>query len=139
VVDLCMPGFRSENDLDFKSHGINPPPIIWIGNRTTASAHYDAPSNIACVAVGKRRFTIFPPDQIFNLYPGPLEPTPGGQSISVVDFKNPDFEKYPRFREALAVAHVAELEAGDAIFIPSMWWHHVEGLNAFNVLVNYWW
>ena len=139
MVDLCMPGFRGENDLDFKSHGVDPPPIIWIGNRTTASAHYDAPSNIACVAVGKRRFTIFPPDQIFNLYPGPLEPTPGGQAISVVDFKNPDFEKYPRFREALAVAQVAELESGDAIFIPSMWWHHVEGLNAFNVLVNYWW
>ncbi|MES1196265.1 MAG: cupin-like domain-containing protein [Steroidobacter sp.] len=139
VVDQCLPGFRKENDLDFASHGLEPPPVIWIGNRTIASAHYDAPSNIACVAVGKRRFTVLPPEQIFNLYPGPLEPTPGGQVISIVDFKNPDFEKYPRFREALAAAQVAELEAGDAIFIPSMWWHHVEGLNPFNVLVNYWW
>lgn len=138
-VDQCLPGFRKENDLDFASHGLGPPPIIWIGNRTTASAHYDAPNNIGCVAVGRRRFTVLPPDQIFNLYPGPLDPTPGGQAISIVDFKNPDLDKYPRFREALDAAQVAELEAGDAIFIPSMWWHHVEGLNPFNVLVNYWW
>lgn len=139
VVDSCLPGFRSANDLNFAEHKLSPPPIIWIGNRTIASAHYDAPNNIACVAVGKRRFTVFPPEQVFNLYPGPLDPTPGGQAISIVDFKNPDFEKFPRFKDALAAAQMAELDAGDAIFIPSMWWHHVEGLNPFNILVNYWW
>src|SRR4029077_5476815 len=81
----------------------------------------------------------FPPEQIFNLYPGPLEPTPGGQAISLVDFADPDFEKFPRFREALDAAQVAEVEPGDAVFIPSMWWHHVQGLSPFNALVNYWW
>jgi hypothetical protein len=139
LVDGCMPGFRAENDLPFASHGVDPPPSIWIGNRTIASCHYDAPNNIACVAVGRRRFTLFPPDQIFNLYPGPLDPTPGGQAVSLVDFMTPDYEKHPRFREALASGLSAELEPGDAIFIPSMWWHHVEGLSPFNTLVNYWW
>ena len=57
----------------------------------------------------------------------------------MVDFANPDFEKYPRFREAIAAGQMAELEPGDAVFIPAMWWHHVEGLSAFNTLVNYWW
>ena len=70
-------------------------PSIWIGNRTIASCHYDSPNNIACCAVGRRRFTLFPPEQIFNLYPGPLEPTPGGQAISLVDFAESGLRKIP--------------------------------------------
>jgi hypothetical protein len=139
LVDSCLPGFRSQNHLEFAPHGIDPPPSIWIGNRTIASCHYDAPNNIACCAVGRRRFTLFPMEQIGNLYPGPMELTPGGQAISVVDFQSPDFERHPRFREALNAGQTAELEPGDAVFIPSMWWHHVEGLSSFNALVNYWW
>ena len=137
TVDLILPGFRQENDLHFK--GASPSIRIWIGNQTRIAAHYDIPDNVACVAAGRRRFTLFPPDQLKNLYVGPLDLTPAGQSISLVDFKNPDFGRYPRFREALQHAQVAELEPGDAIFIPSMWWHHVEGLDPLNVLVNYWW
>jgi hypothetical protein len=57
----------------------------------------------------------------------------------MVDFRDPDFARYPRFREALASAEVAELEPGDALFYPAMWWHHVEALDAFNVMINYWW
>lgn len=137
TVDTCLPGMRAENDLNFGDR--DPLASIWIGNRTRIAAHYDVPDNIAVVAAGRRRFTLFPPDQLQNLYIGPLDFTPAGQAISLVDFHQPDFERYPRFATALEHAQVAEMEAGDAIFIPSMWWHHVEGLAAFNVLVNYWW
>ena len=59
--------------------------------------------------------------------------------MSLVDFAHPDLVRFPRFAEAMRHARVAELGPGDAVFIPSMWWHHVEALEPFNVLVNYWW
>lgn len=142
TIDACLPGLRKENDLlfdDIMFAEHSPLASIWLGNASLISAHYDAPNNIACCAVGKRRFTLFPPSQIHNLYPGPLEPTPGGQAISMVDFANPDFTKHPRFKRALETALVAELEPGDALFYPSMWWHQVEALESLNVLINYWW
>jgi hypothetical protein len=57
----------------------------------------------------------------------------------MVDLRQPDLARYPRFAEALATAESAELEPGDAVYVPYMWWHHVESLDTFNVLVNYWW
>lgn len=144
VIDTHFPDFRRENDIHIPRPESDVPledlrVSIWIGNRTTACCHYDASDNLACCVVGKRRFTLFPPDQIANLYPGPLSPTPGGQVLSMVDFSNPDFIKYPRFSEAIKHGQVAELQAGDALYLPSMWWHQVESLEPFNVLVNYWW
>jgi hypothetical protein len=56
----------------------------------------------------------------------------------MVDFDQPDHERYPRFEEALGAAHEAVLEPGDAIYVPYMWWHHVRSREAVNALVNYW-
>ncbi len=137
AIDTCLPGFRGENDVDLQ--GRDALASIWIGNRTRIAAHYDLPDNLACVAAGRRRFTLFPPEQVANLYVGPLDFTPAGQAISLVDFRQPDLMRFPRFAEAQQHGQVAELEAGDALFIPSTWWHHVEALDRFNVLVNYWW
>lgn len=137
MIDRWLPGFRAENDIKIPNHSALA--SIWMGNRSRIAAHYDFASNIACCVAGRRKFTLLPPDQLENLYVGPLDFTPAGQPISLVDFKNPDFEKFPKFKKALESAIEVELEPGDAILIPSMWWHHVEALEGFNVLVNYWW
>jgi hypothetical protein len=137
TIDTCLPGFRDENDVDLGKRDALA--SIWIGNQTRIAAHYDLPDNLACVAVGRRRFTLFPPEQVSNLYIGPLDFTPAGQAISLVDFHAPDYGKFPRFAHALEHAQVAEMGPGDALFIPSTWWHHVEALDRFSVLVNYWW
>jgi hypothetical protein len=57
----------------------------------------------------------------------------------MADIHAPDFERFPRLRDALAAAQVADLEPGDALFYPAMWWHQVNALESFNVMVNYWW
>jgi hypothetical protein len=137
ALDYCVPGLSEKNRLDLP--GITPSVRIWIGNRNRVAAHYDALENIACVCAGKRRFTLFPPEQIENLYIGPLDFTPAGQAVSLVDLKQPDFDRFPRFAKALEHAQSAVLEPGDALYVPSMWWHHVESLSRFNVLINHWW
>ena len=136
-VEQCLPGFLAEQNLALNE--LQPLISAWLGNQTRIAAHFDAVDNIACVAGGKRRFTLFAPEQLENLYVGPSDFTPAGQAISLVDFHNPDHEKYPRFKIAAQNAYIAELEAGDALFIPAMWWHHVEALSDINLLINYWW
>lgn len=131
-----LPGLSDENPSDFFPAT---EPRLWVGNEGIVSAHYDGADNIACVVAGRRRFILFPPDQTGNLYPGPLNFTPAGAPVSLVDLHAPDFERYPLFKTALANAYCAELEPGDAIFIPMLWWHHVESLAKVNALMNYWW
>ena len=137
TVDTCLPGLRAANPIDLGPHDALI--SLWLGNRTRIAAHHDLPDNLACVAAGRRRFTLFPPEQVGNLYIGPLDLTPAGQAISLVDFSQPDLERFPRFEQAMQHAQVAELGPGDAIFIPSLWWHHIEALDPFNVLINCWW
>lgn len=112
---------------------------LWLGNRTRTAAHWDLPQNLACVVAGRRRFTLFPTDQIANLYVGPLDFTLAGQPISLVDLEAPDLEKHPRFGEALEAAQTAELGPGDALYIPSLWWHAVASLDELSAMVNFWW
>jgi hypothetical protein len=137
LVADCVPDFPQENTLDLA----DPSAVarIWIGNRVRTQTHYDLYDNIACVVAGRRRFTLFGPDQIENLYMGPFEFTLSGTPVSMVSVEEPDFACFPRFEKALDAAQVAELEPGDAIYIPYFWWHHVQSLERFNVLVSHWW
>jgi hypothetical protein len=133
----CLPGFSAENPLSVLDSAVLP--RIWLGTAITTPTHLDEWNNIGCVVCGRRRFTLFPPEQIANLYIGPLDFAPTGAPMSLVRLHEPDLERFPRFREALTAAVTAELGPGDAIFIPPLWWHHVESLEPFNLLVNYWW
>lgn len=132
-----LPGLEADNATNLLDPSIEP--RVWIGNAVTIAAHHDPSENLACVAAGRRRFTLFPPDQVENLYMGPFEVTPAGPTVSMVDFDDPDLNRHPRFADALDHALSADLEPGDAIYIPYLWWHHVRSTESLNMLVNYWW
>ncbi|MBV2130134.1 cupin-like domain-containing protein [Arsukibacterium indicum] len=137
LVSECMPAFIADNPNPLLADTIVP--RVWLGNKVMVPAHFDDADNLACVVAGKRTFTLFPPEQVANLYIGPLDYTPTGAPISLVDFSHPDFSRFPKVREALQHALVAELEPGDVLYIPALWWHQVESTAAVNLLVNYWW
>jgi hypothetical protein len=136
VIPDVLPAFGEANRLALLPEVA---PRIWIGNRIRVSPHCDLMENVACVVAGRRRFTLFPPEQVTNLYPGPFELTPAGTPVSMVDPLAPDLDRYPRFAAAWATAQQAELAPGDALYIPYMWWHGVESLEPVSILVNYWW
>src|SRR4051794_20020841 len=132
----CLPGLEEDNPNVFVPAGSHA--RVWIGNAVAVAPHFDVAENIACVVAGRRRFILFPPEQTANLYPGPMDVTPANVPISMVAMDDSELDRFPRYREALAAALAADLEPGDAIYIPYLWWHGVQSLSGFNVLVNYW-
>lgn len=136
LTNEILPGLLSENSSEFFPEI---EPRLWIGNEGIVNTHYDGSDNVACVIAGRRRFILFPPEQTGNLYPGPLNFTPAGAPTSLVNIDDPDFDRYPLFKHAMTEAYSVELGAGDAIYIPMLWWHHVESLDKVNALMNYWW
>jgi hypothetical protein len=134
-----LPQLQAQHMLELLDPSIPKRASIWIGNRTRIAAHFDESHNLVCVIGGRRRFTLFPPQQIRNLYFGPLDRSPAGTPISLVDFARPDYQRYPRLRNALEHAEVALLNPGDVLYMPSFWVHHAESLDAFGLMMNFWW
>jgi histone arginine demethylase JMJD6 len=65
---------------------------------------------------GSKEFIFFPPEQGKFLYPQADNP-----KLSPIDVFNPDYEKYPLFRNAQPL-RVTLLE-GETLFFPTRWWH----------------
>jgi hypothetical protein len=137
LVSETCPEVARENTLDILDRPSRP--RMWLGNAVTAATHYDNMDGINCMVAGRKRFIFFPPEQLPNLYIGPLDLAPGGQPTSLVRVAAPDLERFPRFAQALAAAETVDVEPGDAVYIPNLWWHNVESLDRVNLSVNYWW
>ncbi len=133
----CLPGLLPALRIPFLPDEAQP--RLWFGNHVTTPTHFDSQHNLAVVACGRRRFTLFPPEQVRNLYIGPPDFAPTAMAISLAHPDDIDDPRFPHLRTALEHAQSAVLEPGDALYIPPLWWHHVESLDPLNALVNYWW
>jgi hypothetical protein len=133
-LDVQMPNFVRENPMPLVPSGASPK--LWLGGPVKTQIHNDRDHNLVCVLAGHRRFVLFPPEQVGNLYIGPIDNPP---PLSLVDPEAPDFSTFPRFHQALAAAKVAHLGPGDALLMPRYWWHHVTSRDPYNVMVNHWW
>lgn len=136
-IPVVLPGLVEANDLAFAPPGVAP--RIWIGHASTVACHYDMMDNLACVVAGHRRFTLYPPDAIGDLYVGPIDHTMAGQPVGLAAEADPGDPRYPRFDRVRDQAMTVDLAPGDALYMPKLWWHRVEASGAVNILVNYWW
>ncbi len=137
-LSLCLPRFSAANPLALLPEGV--PGRIWLGHPADVSSHYDAYDNLACVVAGRRRFTLYAPEHIGKLYMGPIDHTMAGPPVSLAASAPAGQEdRYPLFATIRDQAQVAELEPGDALYLPKLWWHQVESTAPFNVMINHWW
>ena len=106
---------------------------IWVGTGNTVSGlHHDVYPNWFGQVVGRKQFILFSPDQINLLYPRSGLLT----RWSSVDPVHPDLETFPLF--AAARPMTVTVNAGEVLFFPAFWWHHVSS-QAVSISVNQWW
>lgn len=79
--------------------------------------------------VGSKKIVLFPPTDAPFLYLT-------GDKSRVTDIDEPDLSRYPEFLKVTRYECI--LEAGDVLFIPALWFHHVTALE-FAVAVNVFW
>lgn len=110
---------------------------FWYGSRGAfTQCHQDTYGcNLVAQLYGWKRWILFPPDDAEALYPTRL-PFEESSVFSSVLVTEPDFNRFPAFRHARP--RVVDLEAGQVLFVPHRWWHHVQTLSPAAISVNVW-
>ena len=97
-------------------------PVLFVGGKgAKVQMHYDIDlaNLLLCHFGGKKKVLLIPPEQTPLMYKVPYS----FSSLFDVDFSKPDFEKFPAL--AKLNGYTTELNHGDALFIPSGYWHYI--------------
>jgi hypothetical protein len=101
----------------------------WISSEGCVTPlHYDLPNTLLCQVRGSKQVHLFDPSHYDRLYLRGAR-FPGFDNFerqSQVDIHHPDLAAFPEFRRAVAME--VTLRQGEALFIPSNWFHEVETL-----------
>jgi len=95
--------------------------FLWFGPKGTITPLHHDPMNIFMAQVqGRKQIKIIPSNEIDLIY--------NHYSVySQVDISNPDYDKFPNFRQATVID--LELAPGEVLFLPVGWWHYVKALD----------
>jgi len=107
---------------------------LWFGRSSVTPLHYDATNNFFAQQYGEKQWTIFSPSDTVNVYPYPVDSKM--PHLSAVDLDNPDLSAHPNFRLARPIRFT--LKAGELLYLPAFWWHHVSSPHV-STSVSIWW
>tara|TARA_R110002167_G_scaffold163242_11_gene359995 strand:- start:811 stop:1683 length:873 start_codon:yes stop_codon:yes gene_type:complete len=116
-------------DFDYPDIGLKffkkLPALFFGGGKSKVFMHYDIdlPDSMHFHFDGNKVVNLFSPAQTKYLYKVPFSI----HNIESIDMDNPDFEKYPALQYAECIR--AEMEHGDALYMPSGYWHSIRYLN----------
>jgi hypothetical protein len=108
---------------------------LWLGlGGHTSCLHYDPMDGTLVQLRGAKRILLFPPSQLYNLYPIPvIKHLVHGLQLrsmySQVYPDRPDLVAFPRFERAMAHRQEIILQPKEILFLPAGWWHEVTALS----------
>ena len=106
---------------------------VFLGPKgTITSLHQDLFENLYTMVKGKKTITLFEPS-------APVYPNSRFSRLpnhAQVDPLKPDYNRFPDFKNAQP--YIVELSAGETLFLPSFWWHHLKNEEE-SIAVSFWW
>jgi len=133
-----------------EAFGTEPDAInFWMGNQQSVSTfHKDPYENIYCVVKGEKIFTICPPTDVLWMNYEKVEIARWhrdgeawrlhreGEFLKWIPVDPWESEDYPTFQEHASPLRI-HVRAGDVLYLPSLWFHHVEQAGT-TIAVNFW-
>lgn len=128
-IGASVPAFYPANIFE--------PPTVWLGARGCITPlHRDSSDNFAIQILGKKRWTIYPPQDAPFLYMTSVAASKGGDfATSAVDLRNADLDRFPLFSKAQSITF--DVLPGEILYLPMGWSHYVENLE-MSLMVNHW-
>ncbi|MCF8256211.1 MAG: cupin-like domain-containing protein [Flavobacteriales bacterium] len=108
---------------------------IYVGPKgTVTSLHQDLPENLYTLVHGRKRIALFHPNDSGHLYRNPFWHR--HPNFSQVDPEWPDSARFPKFNQTTPIT--VDLAAGETLYIPALWWHHLRNLE-LSIAMSFWW
>lgn len=106
---------------------------VFIGSSGTATwLHQDLFENLYTMVRGSKEITLFTPKE--SVYPQ-------SRFSKLPNFAKPnmdsvDFSTFPKMKSVQP--YVVTLNAGETLYLPSLWWHHLKNTDE-SIAISHWW